>query len=182
MLGILERKGQVRVFPIQGRGATRLLPLICHSTKPGSLYYTDDWQAYASLAVRGNHIVVCKGKGRPHGRDHLNGIEGFLSYAKHWLYNYRGVPQKFFHLYLGEISFRFNCRDQDLFPLLIKLIQNTRSSEIELCLRIRLRHHRQSCQQIDALGTPVNRLTPGHLIPGVRPTPNARPGSGTMPA
>jgi len=183
VLGILERKGQVRVFPIQGRGATRLLPLIRHSTKPGSLYYTDDWHAYASLAVRGNHIVVRKGKGRPHGRDHLmNGIEGFWSYAQLWLYNYRGVPQKFFHLYLGEISFRCNYRDQDLFPLLIKLLQNTRSSEIELCLRIRLRHHRQSCQQIDALSTPVNRLTPCHLVPGMRLTTNERPGSGTMPA
>ena len=81
--------------------------------------------------MRGNHVVVRKDKGRPHGRDHLNGIEGFWSYAKHWLYNYRGVPQQFFHLYLGEISFRFNYRDQDLFPLIIRLLQNTRSSEIE---------------------------------------------------
>ncbi len=131
VLGILQRQGQVRVFPVQGRGATRLLPLISQSTTPGSLFYTDDWQAYASLAVRGNHIVVRKDKGRPHGRHHLNGIEGFWSYAKHWLYNYRGVPQQFFHLYLGEISFRFNYRDQDLFPLIIRLLQNTRSSEIE---------------------------------------------------
>jgi hypothetical protein len=50
---------------------------------------------------------------RPQGRDHLNGTEGFRSYAKHSLFMYRGVPQKFFHLYLGEISFRFNHRHED---------------------------------------------------------------------
>ena len=131
VLGILQRDGQVRVFPVQGRGATRLLPLLRRSTRPGSLYDTDDWHAYASLAVRGNHIVVRKDKGRPHGRDHLNGIEGFWSYAKHWLYNDREVPQKLFHFYLGEISFRFNYRDHDLSPLIVKLLQTTRGSDIE---------------------------------------------------
>ncbi|HOD35249.1 MAG TPA: hypothetical protein PLR20_06470 [Syntrophales bacterium] len=48
-----------------------------------------------------------KEAGRPKGRSYINGIEGFWSYAKHWLYPYRGVPRKFFHIYLGEISFRF---------------------------------------------------------------------------
>jgi len=27
------------------------------------------------------------------------------------------LPGKFFHLYLGELSFRFNHQDEDLFPL-----------------------------------------------------------------
>jgi transposase-like protein len=30
------------------------------------------------------------------------------------LYPYRGVPQKFFHLYLAEICYRFNHRDEDI--------------------------------------------------------------------
>jgi hypothetical protein len=34
--------------------------------------------------------------------------------AAHWHYLYGGVPQKFFHLYLGELSFRFNHRNGDL--------------------------------------------------------------------
>jgi transposase len=45
------------------------------------------------LGVRGNHVVVSKDKGIPKGRDHINGIEGFWSYAKNWLYPYRGVPK-----------------------------------------------------------------------------------------
>ena len=130
VLGILKRNGVVRVFPVKGRGRAELERLIVASTLPGSLYYTDDWQAYASLAVRGKHVVVRKEKGRPKGREHINGIEGFWSYAKHWLYMYRGVPQKFFHLYLGEISFRFNHRDEDLRPLITRLLQHSKLSQV----------------------------------------------------
>lgn len=131
VLGILQRNGLVRVFPVKGRSTRRILPLVRNTTKPGSLYYTDDWHAYGSLSVRGNHVVITKEKGVPKGRDHLNGIEGFWSYAKHWLYQYRGVPKKFFHLYLGEISFRFNHRDQDPFPLIIELLKNASLEEID---------------------------------------------------
>jgi len=45
--------------------------------------------------VRGEQVIVSKDKGRPRGRGHINGIEGFRSYAKHWLYTYRGVPKSF---------------------------------------------------------------------------------------
>jgi len=55
------------------------------------------------------------------GRDHLNGIEGFWAYAEHWLYHYRGVPTKNFHLYLKEIEWRFNHRSENLVTLLRKL-------------------------------------------------------------
>lgn len=130
VLGILQRNGQVQVFPVQGRSAREIISLVQAHTKPGSLYYTDDWHAYASLAVRGDHIVVRKERGKPKGRDHLNGIEGFWSYAKHWLYPYRGVPRKFFHIYLGEVCYRFNHRKEDLFPLLINMLKTTSIKEI----------------------------------------------------
>ena len=130
VFGILQRNGRVKVFAVEGRGRDELLPLIQEHTTPGSLYYTDDWHAYASLAVRGEHVVVTKERGRPKGRDHINGIEGFWSYAKHWLYQYRGVPKKFFHFYLAETSFRFNHRDEDLFPLIYGLMKRVDVSQI----------------------------------------------------
>lgn len=130
VFGILQRNGRVKVFAVEGRGRDELLPLIQEHTTPGSLSYTDDWHAYASLAVRGEHVVVSKERGRPKGRDHINGIEGFWSYAKHWLYQYRGVPKKFFHFYLAETSFRFNHRDEDLFPLIYGLLKRLEVSQI----------------------------------------------------
>jgi len=46
--------------------------------------------------------VVLKEKGVLKGRNHINGIEGFWSFAKHWLYYYRGIPKANFPLYLKE--------------------------------------------------------------------------------
>lgn len=125
VFGIYRRNGHVVTFPVSSRGKDTLAPLITRNTKPGSLYYTDDWFAYTFLPIRGNHVVVKKEKGVPRGRDHLNGIEGFWSYAKHWLYPYRGVPAKYFHLYLKEIEWRFNHRDQDLLPTLRGLLNQS---------------------------------------------------------
>ena len=118
VFGIYQRNGKVLTFPITSRGNQQLVPLMTAYTKPGSLYYTDDWHAYTFLAIRGNHVVISKDKGRPKGRNHINSIEGFWSYAKHWLYHYRGVPKQYFHLYLKETEWRFNHRDENLVPLL----------------------------------------------------------------
>lgn len=44
-----------------------------------------------------------------------NGIDGFWSYAKTWLYHSQGVPKSYFDLYLREIEFKFNHRNEDIF-------------------------------------------------------------------
>lgn len=122
VFGMYQRNGHVLTFPVSGRGKKELVPLMEAHTKPGNLYYTDDWHAYTFLDVRGYHVTIRKEKGKPKGRNNINGIEGFWSYAKHWLYHYRGVPKKHFHLYLKEIEWRFNHRHENLVILLRKLL------------------------------------------------------------
>jgi len=122
VFGILQRDGIVLTFPITSRGKSNLVPLMTAHTKPGSLYYTDDWHAYTFLPIRGNHVIIRKELGKPKGRNHINGIEGFWSYAKHWLYHYRGVPEEYFHFYLKEIEWRFNHRDENLVTILRKYL------------------------------------------------------------
>ena len=97
VFGILKRNGTVRVSPAEKRSRSAAMALVREHTKPGSLCYTDAWKAYASLKLAGDHAVVQKEKGKPKGKDHIGGIEGFWSYAKRWLYNCRGAPRKFFH-------------------------------------------------------------------------------------
>ena len=53
VFGLLQRNGLIQAFPVQGRSGAELIGHIRERTRPGSLYYTDDWHAYASLAVRG---------------------------------------------------------------------------------------------------------------------------------
>jgi len=124
VFGMYKRNGRVMCFPVPSRSSDELIPLVTAHSKPGSLYFTDDYHAYASLAIRGNHVVVRKKDGIPSGRDHINGIEGFWSYTKHWLYQYRGVPQHHFHLYLKEMEYRFNNRETNLFEPIAQLLVN----------------------------------------------------------
>jgi len=126
VLGRYQRNGQVMSFPVANRKTRTLIRVVSQHTKPGSLYYTDDWHAYTRLSIRGNQVIMEKHKGAPRakGKAHLNGIEGFWSYSKNWLYQYRGIPKHHFHLYLKETEFRFNHRDKELFPLIAKLLIN----------------------------------------------------------
>lgn len=59
------------------------------------------------------------------GRSHIISLEGFWSYAKHWLYQYRGILKTHFPLYLKEIEWRYNNRKSNLIPLLRKTLKNT---------------------------------------------------------
>ncbi|MEQ1540371.1 MAG: hypothetical protein ABL928_15715 [Sphingorhabdus sp.] len=44
------------------------------------------------MKLWGEHVMIRNEKGRPVGRDYINGIEGFWSYAKNWLYAYGACP------------------------------------------------------------------------------------------
>jgi len=49
-------------------------------------------------------------------------IKGFWSYAKQRFIKFHGVSKEKFPLYLKEMEFRYNHRNQDLFILLAKNI------------------------------------------------------------
>ena len=134
VFGLIKRNGHVKAMPIASASEADIMREIQAHTREGSLYYTDGWYAYATLRLRGEHVIIRKEKGKPVGRDHVNGIEGFWSYAKTWLYPFRGVPRSFFHLYLGEVCYRFNHRDEDLGPQLLRLMKQTPITELNKIL------------------------------------------------
>ena len=128
VFGLLERGGRVSVTVIRDIAARTLLDLTVRTVKRGSLVYTDRYRGYDTLMCCGyRHLRV------DHGRDdarrfarkfsgrrvHINGLEGFWSFAKGKLYKYHGVSPERFPLYLFEMEFRYNHRGQDLFRLIL---------------------------------------------------------------
>ena len=63
VFGIYQRNGKVLTFPLSSRARETMMPFISKYTKTRSLYYRDDWFAYTSLPIRGNHVVVLKKRG-----------------------------------------------------------------------------------------------------------------------
>ena len=58
------------------------------------------------------------------GQSHINGIEGFWSYAKRRLQKFNGVPAATFYLHLKECERRFNHRHDNLYLELLRLLRH----------------------------------------------------------
>jgi transposase len=122
VFGLLERDGRVYTRVVEQVTADELMTHIRQHTRKGSVYYTDTFRSYNSLRRWGKHHRLNHGKAFAHrAGNHINGIEGFWSYTKHILYNYRGVSKYHFPMYLKEVEYRFNHRHENLFKLFLKI-------------------------------------------------------------
>ena len=117
VFGLLERDGRVYTKVVEQVTAKELMTHIQKRTRKGSVYYTDTFRSYNSLKRLGKHHRLNHSKAFVDNKtgNHINGIEGFWSYAKHILYNYRGVSKYHFPMYLKEIEYRFNHRRDNIF-------------------------------------------------------------------
>jgi transposase len=123
VFGLLERDGRVYSKVVESVSAETLMAHIQTHTRKGSVYYTDAFRGYQSLQRYGKHLVVNHSREfvNKKTKNHINGIEGFWSYAKHILYNYRGVSRYHFPMYLKEVEYRYNHRNDNVFKLFLKL-------------------------------------------------------------
>ena len=123
VFGLLERDGRVYTKVVEHVSKEELMTIIRKKTKKGTVYYTDTFRSYNSLKRLGKHHTVSHHKTLVDTRtkNHINGIEGFWSFAKHILYNYRGVSKYHFPMYLKEVEYRFNHRNENLFKLFLTI-------------------------------------------------------------
>jgi len=123
VFGILERGGKVTVEVVTDVQGETLLELAIKKVKRGSLIYTDKFRSYNGLVSYGfKHRRIDHGKRFANGKVYINGIEGFWSFAKERLLKYHGVDAQKFPLYLKELEYRYNHRDQDLFDDLVQVL------------------------------------------------------------
>jgi transposase len=87
VFGLLERDGRVYTKVVDVVSKEVLMDIIRRKSRKGSVYYTDQFRSYNSLKRYGKHYTlhhtktfVRKGRKRS---VHINGIEGFWSFAKH---------------------------------------------------------------------------------------------------
>ena len=121
VFGILERKGKVRTIIVENVAAKTLMDQIKNNTKKGSVFFTDTWKSYNDLKQYGKHNKINHQKEFAKKHNHINGIEGFWSYAKERFHKYHGINRNNYPLYLKEMEFRYNNRDSNLFKLLFDI-------------------------------------------------------------
>ncbi|MGE4298088.1 MAG: transposase [Desulfovibrionaceae bacterium] len=84
----------------------------------GSIVYTDRYRHYTTLILCDPAISRL-----PHLRHRDKGLQadtakGFWTYAKERLRRHQGIVSRHFPLYIKELEFRYNHRNEDIFPLL----------------------------------------------------------------
>lgn len=86
------------------------MPIIQGKILSETTVYTDGWKAYDGLVLNGyQHYRIYHSKDEfARGKNHVNGIESFWSFAKTRLAKFRGTSN--FTLQLLECEFRFNHR------------------------------------------------------------------------
>lgn len=125
VFGILERNGIVKVEVVKNVKAETLLNLTVQTVRRGSIVYTDKFKSYDSLMFCGyRHLKIDHKKKFSSGKVYINGVEGFWSYAKERLIKHHGVSKENFPLYLKEMEFRYNNRDNSIFDLLVDYLTN----------------------------------------------------------
>ena len=122
VFGILERKGKIYTKIVENVSAETLMSEIKNKTLKGSVFYTDGWKSYASLHQFGKHNIIDHDKELvDENHNHINGIEGFWSFAKERFHKYHGIDKQNYPFYVKEMEFRFNHRNESIFNLLFDI-------------------------------------------------------------
>lgn len=123
VFGLLERDGRAYTKVVQSVTAEESMRHIKSHTRKDSVDYTEAFRGYQSLQRYGKYHTVNHSKTFVNRRtkNHIHGIEGFWSYARHILYNYRGVSKYHFPMHLKEIEYRFNHRKEHLFRNFVRV-------------------------------------------------------------
>jgi len=118
VFGILERAGRVFTVVVPDCTKETLMAKIRASTVKGSVFYTDEFTSYNDVQSHGKHVPINHQETFGVGAAHINGIEGFWSFAKRLYRHVHGVDRENFPLYLAEYEFRYNHRSDHLLTLL----------------------------------------------------------------
>lgn len=125
VFGILTRGGKAHVEVVPNVQAQTLLGITVKKVRRGSIVYTDKYKVYDSLMCCGyRHLNVDHSSKFVDGKVHINGLEGFWSWAKERLFKHHGISAKNFPLYLKELEFRYNHRDESIFEPLVQFLSD----------------------------------------------------------
>jgi transposase len=116
VLGMVERKGRVRLRVIPSRRGEPLSQAVRTHVNPSAFLLTDDWPAYKPLRRAGYDGAVINHSAGSYvwGDIHTNTIEGFFGNMKTGMRGtYKFVSNKWLQSYLDEYAWRYNRRFRD---------------------------------------------------------------------
>lgn len=130
LLAMVERGGRVRARPISDRGTRAIHTAVKEHVLPESLLFTDEWNAYVTLAGRyqGHKRIKHRARIYVDGDCHTQTVEGFFGLFKNGVRGvYHSISVQYLQNYLDEYSFRYNHRHSPvpMFWAMLNRVQKT---------------------------------------------------------
>jgi len=131
LLAMVERGGRVRARPISDRGTRAIHTAVKEHVLPESLLFTDEWNAYVTLAGRyqGHKRIKHRARIYVDGDCHTQTVEGFFGLFKNGVRGvYHSISVQYLQNYLDEYSFRYNHRHSPvpMFWAMLNRVQRNR--------------------------------------------------------
>lgn len=126
VFGIFKRNGSVYTEIVPDCRKKTLQAVIRGRVSLDAVVHSDKWRGDDGLVDVGyaKHLRVNHSADEfVNGTSHINGIESFWSFSKRRLQKFNGVSEHTFYLHLKESEYRFNHRKENLFRLLLKLLE-----------------------------------------------------------
>lgn len=126
VLGVVERKGRIRVMKAENRRVETVLPFVKKNVMRGSKVVTDEYAGYNKLSYSAygyTHRNVKHGRGHYVWKgEHTNTIEGFWGQFKRSVRGtYHFVSSQHLQSYLDEFAYRYNQRNSRV-PVFVSLV------------------------------------------------------------
>lgn len=123
VLGIKQRDGDVKAFPIDRTDKETLQPAVIENVKAGSILYTDSHQGYVGLNDYEHKVVIHSAGEYVRDQAHTNGIESFWALLKRGHYGiHHHMSVKHLHRYVDEFAHRYNMRRTDTIDCMAETI------------------------------------------------------------
>jgi transposase-like protein len=111
VIGIRERGGRTKAYPIAGTESEQLQEAICQNIASGSMLHTDDHRGYQNIDRIYNHKVI-NHSAREYARDGVstNSIESVWAVLKrglHGVYHHASKKHLFLDDEISSVSYQF---------------------------------------------------------------------------
>lgn len=123
ILGIVEKQGRLKAISMPQATSVTVLPYLNEYIELGTILHTDESHIYKFRAKDYfDHKTVNHGVNTyVHDGVHTNNLEGFWSQLKRSIHGtYHSISPKYLPNYLDEFVFRYNYRNEIIFPVLLK--------------------------------------------------------------
>lgn len=108
---------------VPNASAEELMTETVKKVRRGSIGYMDKLIGYDSLMFcHYKHLSIDHRYKFKQGKVYINGGEGFWSFAKERLIKHHGISKEKFPIYIKEMEWRYNHKEEDLFDLLLSYL------------------------------------------------------------